>query len=160
MHCRLTFLNVSKCDVTDKGAMALAQLIKGNKRFAGLFAHYNRIMGNGAGAIADAIAGSTSIQLLDLSFNSICANGKVQQIPDEADEKAKKPEKKKKALNADLKGVAGAFYEDYAEKWNRMFTKNKSLLHVDLSHNKIKATDCEIIAEGLRPNHSILGLHF
>jgi len=41
-----------------------------------------------------------------------------------------------------------------------MFAKNKSLQHVDLSHNKIKVIDCEIIAEGLKSNHSILGLHF
>ena len=95
---KLTFLNVSKCEVTDKGAIFLAQLIKGNKKFVGLFAHYNRIMGNGGGAIADAIAGSTSMQLLDMSFNSICGNGKVQQLPEETEDKkeAKKPEKKKK----------------------------------------------------------------
>jgi len=77
VNCRLTFLNVSKCEITDKGAISIAQMIRANKRLKGLFAHYNRIMGNGGAAISDAISSSTSIQLLDLSFNSICGNGKV-----------------------------------------------------------------------------------
>lgn len=29
-----------------------------------------------------------------------------------------------------------------------------------MSNNKIDLNDCEIIAEGLKQNHSILGLHF
>jgi len=29
-----------------------------------------------------------------------------------------------------------------------------------MSNNKIDITDCEIIAEGLKQNHSILGIHF
>ena len=35
-----------------------------------------------------------------------------------------------------------------------------SLIHVDLSHNHIQMDDVEIIAEGLKINHSILGFHF
>ena len=121
-------------------------------------------MGPSATAIAEAIAKSNSIKMLDLSFNSICGNGKVELPMDEEDEKDKKDKKKpnKKKANDDLAkvGVAGAFYEEYAEKWAKMFRVNKSLVHVDLSHNHIKAIDCEIMADGLKANHNILGLHF
>ena len=40
-----------------------------------------------------------------------------------------------------------------------MFKENKTLIHVDLSHNNLKAVDCEMMEEGLKDNHTILGLH-
>jgi hypothetical protein len=40
-----------------------------------------------------------------------------------------------------------------------MFKENKTLVHVDLSHNNFKKLDCEIIDEGLKENHTIYGIH-
>lgn len=40
-----------------------------------------------------------------------------------------------------------------------MFKENKSLIHLDLSHNNIKKEDCEVMAEGLKENHTVLGFH-
>ena len=115
-------------------------------------------MGPGGVAIADAISKSTSIRMLDISFNSICGNGK-NELPKDDDEQNKKVNKKvnTKVFNNDL---AGFFYEEYSEHWAKMFKINKSLVHVDMSHNHIKEIDCEIIAEGLKSNHNVLGLHF
>ena len=54
-------------------------------------------MGPGGGAIADAVSKSTSIQMLDISFNSICGNGKIELPKDEEEEKEKdKPKNKKR----------------------------------------------------------------
>ena len=44
-------------------------------------------MGPGGGAIADAVSKSTSIPMLDISFNSICGNGKIELPKDEEEEK-------------------------------------------------------------------------
>lgn len=44
-------------------------------------------------------------------------------------------------------------------EWADCFKENKTLIHVDLSHNNFKKTDCKVIAEGLKENHTILGLH-
>lgn len=110
--------------------------------------------------IADAITGSTSMRLLDLSFNGVCGNGKDANNSDEEKTKRKSQTKKPAKNQAGMGGMPGGFYEEYAEKWSHMFMKNKSLVHVDLSHNKIKEVDCEIIAEGLKRNHFVLGLHF
>jgi hypothetical protein len=52
------------------------------------------------------------------------------------------------------------FVHGYSESWANSFKLNKSLLHVDLSHNNIEADDVEIIEEGLKSNHQILGIHF
>ena len=40
-----------------------------------------------------------------------------------------------------------------------MFKENKALIHVDLSHNNLKKEDCELMEEGLKDNHTILGFH-
>ena len=72
-------------------------------------------MGPGGGTIADAISKSKSIRMLDISFNSICGNGK-NELPKDENEPVKKVNKKvsTKVANSDL---AGIFYEEYAERW-------------------------------------------
>lgn len=40
-----------------------------------------------------------------------------------------------------------------------MFKENKTLVHMDLSHNNFKKSDCEIIDQGLKENHTLLGIH-
>jgi len=40
-----------------------------------------------------------------------------------------------------------------------MFKENKSLIHLDLSHNNLRREDCDLMEEGLKDNHSLLGLH-
>ena len=47
----------------------------------------------------------------------------------------------------------------HAEAWRDCFRENKSLVHVDISHNKVPKIDMEIIGEGLKENHTILGIH-
>lgn len=47
----------------------------------------------------------------------------------------------------------------FSEAWRDALRENKSLVHVDISHNKMSKIDVEIIAEGLKENHSILGIH-
>jgi hypothetical protein len=47
----------------------------------------------------------------------------------------------------------------YAEAWRDAFKENKSLIHVDISNNRIDKIDVEIMAEGLKENHSIYGIH-
>ena len=37
--------------------------------------------------------------------------------------------------------------------------QNSTLIHIDLSHNQLSAADCELIAGGLKHNHTLLGIH-
>lgn len=36
---------------------------------------------------------------------------------------------------------------------------NRRLFHLDISYNAIRADDCELLAEGLRENHTLFGFH-
>ena len=75
-----------------------------------------------------------------------------------AAEEAKKSKAKPNAPKP--KKENSSFAVKFGEDWKEAFAANKSLIHVDLSNNKIDLDDCEIIAEGLKINHSILGIHF
>lgn len=46
-----------------------------------------------------------------------------------------------------------------ATKISECITINKTLRHLDLSNNRISNHECGIIAQGLRQNHTICGLH-
>jgi hypothetical protein len=75
-----------------------------------------------------------------------------------AAEEAKKSKAKPNTIKP--KKEVNSFAVKFGEDWKDAFATNKSLIHVDISNNKIDLNDCEIIAEGLKVNHSILGLHF
>jgi hypothetical protein len=40
-----------------------------------------------------------------------------------------------------------------------MFLENKGLVHLDLSHNGFRKSEIEIMNEGLKENHTLLGIH-
>ena len=46
-----------------------------------------------------------------------------------------------------------------SEMWRDAFKINQSLLHLDISNNNFSQLDLEVMNEGLKENHSILGLH-
>ena len=58
------------------------------------------------------------------------------------------------------KSFADLFQQGFSEPWAKAFRKNESLIHVDMSHNNIRLDDVEIMADGLKQNHTIMGLHF
>jgi len=42
---------------------------------------------------------------------------------------------------------------------SKALRQESSLVHLDLSYNSLRAEDCRVLAEGLRDNHSLIGLH-
>ena len=131
--------------------------------------HDNKIMGFGGTAIADAIAVSESLQVFDISFNAICGSGLKKNIEEKKEDDGKedkKKDKKKRGKSVEKEkkpekgSFAAMFAQGFSEPWSKAYAQNKSLLHVDMSHNHISLQDVEIIAGGLRENHKILGFHF
>ena len=49
--------------------------------------------------------------------------------------------------------------KDCATAWAEAFKYNQSLIHVDIGHNSLKQKEMDVIAEGLKLNHTILGMH-
>eukprot|EP00930_Biecheleria_cincta_P042856 TRINITY_DN29493_c0_g1_i1.p1 TRINITY_DN29493_c0_g1~~TRINITY_DN29493_c0_g1_i1.p1 ORF type:complete len:1004 (-),score=210.82 TRINITY_DN29493_c0_g1_i1:50-3061(-) len=42
---------------------------------------------------------------------------------------------------------------------SKALRQESSLVHLDLSYNSLRCQDCQVLAEGLRDNHSLIGLH-
>ena len=71
-------LDLSSNKVTDEAAFKIAELIsveESNLRV--LMVKYNSILGKGGVQIANAVKVSKSLQIIDLSFNSITGLGRV-----------------------------------------------------------------------------------
>ena len=116
-------------------------------------------MGLGSIEIANAIGISKSLQVFDISHNSITGIGikiiKEEQDEDKKDEKNQIRRKKPSKLDKDdptqgTKSFAELFKQGFSEPWARAFRKNESLIHVDMSHNNIRLDDVEIMADGLK----------
>ena len=99
---KIVYFNASKNNITDTGAKSIANLIKYCSKLRLLFLHYNKIMGIGGLEIAKAIEGSNSIQVFDISFNSIAGSGfkilKPELKPEDEEKKKNKKPSKKKAI--------------------------------------------------------------
>ena len=137
IHARsLRVLNLSKNDITDIGVKWICKIIYHCNTLKGLFLHYNRILGKGGYDLARILTDNSILEVLDVSFNSIC--GGI-------------------TTNDEVK--ATQLRDMYAKAWSECFKKNTALIHVDISHNNLRTIEIEIIADGLKHNHSILGIH-
>ena len=166
----IQYLNVSRNNIEDAGARDLAALIQECPKLRLLFMHYNRILGFGGNEVAEAVGQSKSLQVFDISWNSICSTGLTKKKEEMTEEEKKKQEEEKEAnkkkrkpapkasvqfgegTKPAAKGFAELFARGFGEAWADAFASNKSLLHVDMSHNHLEQNDVEIIAEGLRDN--------
>lgn len=109
---------------------------------------------------------------MDISYNSLCGTGRIKKKEEMTEEEKNKKEEEKKSSKKKkkkapkkgqsvqfgegtkpaAKGFAELFTRGFSESWSEAFSSNKSLLHVDFSHNHLERTDVEIIAEGLKEN--------
>ena len=76
-----------------------------------------------------------------------------------------------KALNVNTKlrvldlswnscGSGGVTPTEVGTVWGNSLAENKTLLHLDLSFNKIKYADTQVLADKIKKNHTIYGLHY
>ena len=67
----LKVLNLSRNQLTDQSAKDICQVIYHCSTLVSLFLHYNRIFAKGGMLIAEKLKINSSIQIFDISFNSI-----------------------------------------------------------------------------------------
>ena len=77
----------------------------------------------------------------------------------EADKRRKKEQDDERTrMNPSKKGIKIDLLPWY--KWKDSLRINKSLIHLDISHNMLDAREVVIVKEGLDMNHSLMGIHF
>lgn len=103
-----------------------------NCRVTELYLGWNNIWAAGGKAMASVLVQETHLRVVDLSWNVI---GLIM------------------CGSSSKPGKIGNY-------WAEVFETNKKLIHLDLSFNKIGMEDTEIMAEKLKLNNTLYGLHF
>ena len=148
----LKLLNVSKNRVSDTGAQYISTFLKTSKCLETLQVHWNKIRGKGAILISKAVKRSRSLRVLDVSFNSF-ASGAIRkvQVKDGDDQDGIIPERRH--VLQQLQCVESAW------KWRSALRRNRFLIHFDISYNQFSIEDMQVVGDGLRENHTLLGFH-
>ena len=115
-----------------------------------LLLHWNHIRGPGLLKLLKSIKSNETLLELDLSFNAIASNQTlVDQIKIPSEDLTTKPQFKK------IDPIPKSIY-----KIGRIFEKNKTLQHLDISHNGLDGKNTFVwLQNTLSRNHTILGLH-
>jgi hypothetical protein len=96
------------------------------------------------------------LTFLDLSFNPLGENKKPPKRKPNSDEYLNDPNFISPPpflkRNQSQYNISGSM--------SKMFFENKTLMHADFSHCGFNTYECEEIGEGLKNNHTLLGLHF
>jgi Ran GTPase-activating protein (RanGAP) involved in mRNA processing and transport len=125
----LISLSLAENKIGDLGASLVAMAIEKGSPLTELDLSWNEIQAKGVTAIASALITNTCLESLDLSWNAAGTQ------------------------------IDGRNTRTAAATFARCFTENKSLTHLNLSHNRLTVEDSAAMAEGLKQNHAILGLH-
>lgn len=117
-------LDLSHTGTTNEGGMAIRRLIENNHEIQEMNLQWNKIRGLGGIAIAQGLRINGGLKILNLSWNSL-GSGKEGQ---------------------------------FGEEWGKALAY-ENLVHLDLSFNKISKNDMLAIGESIKQNHKLLGFH-
>ena len=118
--------------LTDHCTKHVGDLLTKNKHLVVLFMRWNFITSKGAMNLARALSNNESLQILDASFNAFGSNTIIGD---------------------------GHKFPCVGRELGKMFSLNRTLIHMDLSHNNLSRDDCQAMQQGFKLNHTLLGLH-
>jgi Leucine-rich repeat (LRR) protein len=113
----------------------------------------NKISDRGAEVLASSLK-FMSLTALDLSWNEIMSQG-VCALAGELNSSSIS------TLDLSWNAIGSVLdrHKTAAFHFSKMLRENKCLTHLDLSQNHLSQQECSLIGEGLRANHTLLGLH-
>ena len=186
---QLSFLNISQNNICDVGAEHIAMMLRFNIKISVLFMRWNKITSKGGVLLCHALRNNNVLQIWDASFNSFGSAGAAHalslslsshsllqssasapQLPNlkasaAATGTTAPPSSGLASLGSPLQGLfgkergGGSDATGIGLAMHEMFESNKTLVHVDFTQNSLRRHVCQLIAEGLQKNHTILGIH-
>lgn len=139
----LKSVNFSENNLTDAITQSVVECFTKNHYLKEIYFRWNGLTSQFAGPFLRSVVENKELMVIDLAYNHI---GKGLKVIRE--------NKQKRRRRGRIQDV------DVAEIINEFLQDNKSLAHFDLSCNHFRYEECEIIAEGLKVNHSVYGFHF
>lgn len=152
-NCKLYSLRIENCDLGRGGAIILAPAIGKNRSISHLNISRNRIEGDGAAAIGVGISANPFLETLEMNFNEIRGLGAASlarslQINDSL-----------KVLDLSYNGLSSSPENIAMTCLMSSLAVNRTLVHLVLTRNNLRATDIETISKGLKYNYYLKGIH-
>lgn len=127
-------LNLAKNNITNLSCKSIAQLVSNTENLSSLNLHWNALK---YFKHDNENRGEGAVLILD-------AINKTAHL---------------RVLDLGWNNLGSNTKTEFAQKMSKIVKTMKSLLHVDLSNNRISEEDCTVIGEGLEYNHTIWGIH-
>jgi Ca2+-binding EF-hand superfamily protein len=155
----LIILNLEHCKISDAICVALCHALQKNRSLKKLNLCYNQIgqISTGPQALKELLAETPNIQNFGIAWNKLSGDGATMVAQGLSDNSS--IDTFDMSWNSFGSRQPIGFSE--AAIWIAQALKSKlsKLTHLDISHCKLGYDDCKIIAEGIRNNHSLLGIH-
>lgn len=150
---RVKVLELENTHLSEKSVVALCRILTENKILVKLSLAKNNIGEASAGGLAEMLKYNQTLKYLDLHWNTLGNGGAIEVFEGLAQNDGLEH------LDLSWNNLGRNDGLATAKAIARTMGMNQFLKHLDLSHNYIKEKECEVIGEGLKDNHHILGLH-
>ena len=149
--CKLKHLNLEKTNVSASMIQSLCTSLLYYRRLTKLILAKNHLSDVSTRYLRDMLQNNSSLKVLDLHWNNFTPYGGGLLFEGLAQNKTLK--------SFDISWNSIGRSKLTAEIISKCVKQNTVLAHLDISYNSITEEDAAIIAEGLKSNHTILGLH-
>jgi hypothetical protein len=153
----LTTLIMSDCQIGDGICEILCDKMRRCRSLVSLNLSGNNISKSGL-SIRNLIKSQKKLEILDLQWNQLAGDSAIHVIKGLIDI-CKLGSGQLRSLNLSYNPLGKEGGEEIATHVAKFFAVNRTLLHLDISKCEFSAALCQILAEGLKENTTLLGLH-
>lgn len=151
--CRLQVLHLENDKLTDAVVKRLCKGLGSNNSLLELNLARNNISSIGVIGISEYIKYTNTLQKLDLHWN------KISGEEAKAFCKSLQQNESLRVLDLSWNSLSNPRNNNCSQSLSDALRDHPSLFHLDISYNNFKAEDAHILAEGLKSNHKIFGIH-
>jgi NLR family CARD domain-containing protein 3 len=152
-NSKLRTLNIQSSAVDDRTIASLCKAISDNKSLHSLNLAKNNLGYHSAYALKHMLKYNNSLKRLDLHWNSFRSQG-AQEIMEGLENN-----NSLKELDISWNSLGRDTSLEVARALGKALKVNTDLMHLDISYNYFSKDECEVIAEFIAHNHTLLGLH-
>eukprot|EP00359_Climacostomum_virens_P001679 CAMPEP_0204897674 /NCGR_PEP_ID=MMETSP1397-20131031/869_1 /ASSEMBLY_ACC=CAM_ASM_000891 /TAXON_ID=49980 /ORGANISM="Climacostomum Climacostomum virens, Strain Stock W-24" /LENGTH=860 /DNA_ID=CAMNT_0052065451 /DNA_START=87 /DNA_END=2668 /DNA_ORIENTATION=+ len=151
--CKLKKLNLDSTGIKTNSVMKLCDVLIYNSSLGRLSLAKNRINETAARAIGNMLKANSTLKNLDLHWNQVRGPGMESIFGGLMSNNTLK------VLDLSWNALGRQRDDAGVRVMSEALKIHKKLLHLDISHNNFSLSECKIIAEGLKENHTIYGIH-
>lgn len=151
--CTLKSLNLERTQINASSVIKLFDILIYNSSLTKLSLARNQINEIPARALGRMLKTNSSLKHLDLHWNQLRGVG-LESISNGLFENTTL-----KVLDISWNALGRQRDDSGVKAMSEALRVHRKLMHLDISHNNFSIIECNIIAEGLKDNHTLYGIH-